>query len=256
MAKKTKIKNSSGPSSSKKTIGAQGTPSPKKTMTVEESLRLAFEKAQKAMINKPSKDNVENFTSAQEALDAFLERKAELEKEKQFKNILEVVDYLKNQEWKIEKSKAYQDKKAGKIKAQPDGTFLLADVERYIVRAELKKADCTDPVEDTQTRKSNASAEKEEAQARWWILKAEIEEGKYVPKEQMERELSARAAFLRTDFENFFRGHSAEMVTIAHGDQSKTPEFLAFCLEAVADWLDRYEKQKSFSIPNLKATPT
>lgn len=218
----------------------------------EEALRMAVGKAQKAMAKKPSKESVENFTAINDALDDFLAKKDGTDpdpEERRFKNMLEVVEYLKGQGWKIEKTKAYADKKAGKIKAQPDGSFLMSDVDRYIVKVELKKADGTDPATDTQNRKAEASAKKEESQARWWDIKADVESGKYVPKEQMEYELAARAAYLRTDLENFIRSHAAEMVAIVDGDPGKTPELLDFYLNALADWLNRYAKQKEFSGP-------
>lgn len=169
--------------------------------------------------------------------------------ERRFRNILEVVQYLKGQGWKVQKTKAYADKKAGSIMAQPDGSFLMSDVDRYIVKAELKKADGADPTTDRQERKSEAETTKIEKQAAYWEHKMLVESGKYVPREQMEHELAARAAYLRTDFENFGRSRAAEMVAIVDGDPAKTPELLDFFLKSSSDWLDRYAKQKEFTAP-------
>lgn len=217
-------------------------------MDREKALRVAVKKTQKAMSTNPCRESLDNFTAASNTLDEFLTKKigpGPLE-ERRFKNLSVVVEYLKGEGWKIGHSKAYTDKKLRKIEAQPDGTFLLSDVERYIIKAELKKADGVDPTTETQTRKAEAEIEKLEAAAELLKLKAKIETGKYVPREQMERELAARAAFLKTDLENFFRSHAAEMITVVDGDQTKTPDLLVFCLKAKADWLDRYAKQKEF----------
>lgn len=211
----------------------------------EQALREAVASAQKAMVRAPCEESVKNFEIVNQALDRYLTK--QMQSERRFKNALEVVDYLKAQSWKAGKSKVYADIKAAKLKAQDDGAFTLKEVDKY-ARAWLRYAAGKDKESDIYQRKLSAEADKQVAQAKWWELKSQIEEGLYVPKEKMERELAARAVFLRSDFENFFRSHVAELVTIAGGDQAKTPELLAFCLDAVADWLDRYAKQGGFTV--------
>lgn len=219
--------------------------------TKKEALRGAVEKSQKALTEKASKENVENFMTATAALDECLDwlfNEDPGQQERRFKNMTEVAEYLKGQGWKIGHSKAYTDRKAGKIKAQADGSFLMSDVDRYIVKAELKKSDGVDPVGDLQNRKSLAEAKKLEAAAELLELKAKIATGKYVPREQMEHELAGRATILKKDIENFFRSSVAEIVTLVDGDQTKTPDLLEHCLDKVADFLDRYAKNKNFQI--------
>ncbi len=212
----------------------------------KKALREAVAKARVAMIEKPSRETMDTFSYASKLLNEFTAPNGN-QQEKIFRNMLEVVDYLQGQGWKIHKSKAYGDRKAGRIKPQTDGTFLASDADKYaaywldpLSEAEMENVD--------QNRKLKAEADKQEAQAKWWGLKTEIESGRYVRREEMEEQLAARAAFLKTDFENFFRSHATEMVIIVTGDQAKTPDLLAFGLSAVGDWLDRYAKQGEFTV--------
>lgn len=57
-----------------------------------------------------------------------------------FKTILEMVDYLTGQGWKIRKSKAYDDNRAGLIRRDPDGGISKKEADIYAAKF-LKRLD-------------------------------------------------------------------------------------------------------------------
>lgn len=173
-----------------------------------------------------------------------------------FKNALEIEAYLTapGQNWKVKKSTIYNHIKARKLLPEADGTFTLKEVERWLLAAEIKKADGTAP----QTKLSAAdkvaleAAEwrlrKEKAIARKEEIKVNTLEGQLVPRDAFEMELAARATIFRTDAENFFRSQAPAMVNLVSGDQQKIPELMSFCIDALEQWLSRYLQKEEFKV--------
>jgi len=65
---------------------------------------------------------------------SFLQSKAECKTEpiEFFKTGLEVAEYIQKNGFRARKAKIYNDAKAGLLRRQTDGKFLLADVENYM----------------------------------------------------------------------------------------------------------------------------
>ena len=170
------------------------------------------------------------------------------------KNILEVVEYLKADGWKVSKSAVYRHRDQGKIATGGDGLFLMADVERY-ARDWLKRLDGSggkrandiDPVE--QREKKAAEARKVAAQAEHWEIKTRILRGEYVERVAFERALARRAAVFKSDIENFIRNYAGEMIALAKGDATRTPDVIEFWLNESEKWLARYAEQQEFELP-------
>ena len=170
--------------------------------------------------------------------------------EKSLANILAVVDYLSGQGWKVRKSAVYNHKKEGKLRPQPDGTFRIADVERY-AETYLRRKDGTESgkLDKLQQEKLIAEIDKTKAQARHWTMKAETFSGAYVPKELFEAELAKRAAIFRNDLETFAAAEAGGIVSLAAGDAGKISDVIEWILGRVEDFLARYSEEKEFKVP-------
>lgn len=169
------------------------------------------------------------------------------------KNLLEVVEYLKGAGWKVSKSAMYRHRDQGKIGPQDDGGFLVADVERY-ARDWLKRLDgsggrksTVEPIE--QRDKKAAEARKVKAQAEHWEIKTKILRGEYVERAAFERALARRAAVFKSDIENFIRNYAGEMIALAKGDATHTPDVIEFWLDGAEKWLARYAEDQEFELP-------
>ena len=168
-----------------------------------------------------------------------------------FKSLHAVVQYLEKNGYKIKKSSIYNHQAAGKIRPNKDGQYLLTDVEKY-AQAHLRLADGTPSgkqIFDTlQKEQTEVVLREKNARARHWELRAGALEGKLVPRETFENELAARAAIFRADGENFFRGQASEITNVVSGDHTKIPDLVAFCLDALEEWLSRYLQREEFKV--------
>lgn len=168
-----------------------------------------------------------------------------------FKSLLAVVQYLEKKGYKIKKSSVYNHQAAGKIRPNKEGHYSLADVEKY-AQTHLRLADGSPSgkqvLDAYHKEQADAALRERNARARHWELKAGAMEGKLVPREMLESELAARAAIFRADGENFFRGQAPAIVNVVSGDETKVPDLVAFCLDALEEWLARYLQKEEFKV--------
>ena len=172
--------------------------------------------------------------------------------EKSLSNILAVVDYLAAQGWKAKKSAIYNHRKAGKLRPQPDGSFRIADIERY-AETYLRRKDGGESgkLDKLQQQKVVAEIRKMEAQAEHWESRARSSSGSFVPKEQHERDLARRAALFRSDLETFARSEVSEIVSLVGGDAGKIPELVTLMLGRFDGFLANYAEEREFTVPLL-----
>ena len=193
-----------------------------------------------------------DWQKAEGALEAFVVElwAKHFQDEKTLANILAVVDHLSAQGWKVKKSAVYNHRKEGKIRPQPDGTFRIADVERY-AETYLRRKDGgnSGKLDKLQQEKLVAETEKMKAQARHWSMKAEIQSAAYVPKELFEAELAKRAAVFRNDLETFARAEAAEIVNRSTGDPGTIPDLIEWMLSRIEAFVARYSEEQEFKVP-------
>ncbi|MDY6903708.1 MAG: hypothetical protein SWH61_03390 [Thermodesulfobacteriota bacterium] len=172
--------------------------------------------------------------------------------DEKLKNIPAVVDYLDCEGWKISKSAAYKHKKEGKLRPGSSGQFTVKAVNKYAAQWLEKKDGSADALDDLQEQRATAELEKLQAQARHWDIKANIEQGKYVSKEEWDRELASRAKIFRSDIENFIRQRAFDLISLVNGDGAKAPELVDYYLKHVEIWMNRYTRDQSWKVPNNK----
>jgi hypothetical protein len=166
------------------------------------------------------------------------------------KNIPAVIAHLDAAGWKISKSAAYKHKKEGRLRPGADGWFSVKAVEKY-ARQWLEKKDGSAgqvSVEELAEQKAAAELEKIRAQARHWDTKTKIELGQYVPREEWDRELAARARVFKSDIENFIRSEASELIRMVDGDPDKAPDLIDYYLRQAEAWLDRYSQEKTWRV--------
>ncbi len=169
------------------------------------------------------------------------------------KNIPEVVTYLKDAGWKVTKSTVYRHRDQGRIGPQPNGLYLMVDVERYahdfLKRADVSGGSRSKVVQVEQREKKAAEARKVSAQADHWEIKTKILRGEYVERAVFERALARRAAVFKSDIENFIRNYAGEMIALVGGDATRAPDLIESWLEKSEQWLARYAEEREFELP-------
>jgi len=169
--------------------------------------------------------------------------------ERCFKNRNAVLGYLKDQGYKIQKSKLYKDSREGKLRIQGDGTVLFIDVDLYI-KAYLLAVKTADAAEAEKLQQEKISAETDVKKLRAKRLQFEIdkEQGKYIPKDQFDMELAARAAVLEAGIKHMFYSKVSEWIHVVGGDISKTNELLEEMITSLDEKMNDYASMDQFQV--------
>jgi hypothetical protein len=204
----------------------------------------AFDQARR----KPIQANRKTWNDACTALDRF--RKERLEPSPSFDRLFggppEALAHLEG-EWKVGKSKFYDDLKTGKLKKRDDGMIALLDLEDY-ARCFLSKLDGTLGGRagiSIQERKTLEEIERisVDRQIKEVRLKSDLKE--WIPKSDVEIELAKRAGYLRSDLKNVFRALAGEIIKITKGDPGTIPALITWGAGqggTVDEIMDRYSR--------------
>lgn len=216
----------------------------------EKLLISAVARSMKAYHQSGKVAELRDYEAAKKALEECRRKKAaEQEPDKQaFKNILEVLDYLQAEGWKIQKSALYSKQYA--IKKQSDGAMLKKDVDDFASRY-LRKLDGSDMEEGDLSKKTEAEVRKLLAEAEKKEIEVSQLRGEVVDRSEVEQQLAARAAFLKNSLEGFFHSMTPRLIEKAEGNQARTPEVVEFCLSELAELFDHYSKPHTFSVPAI-----
>lgn len=169
--------------------------------------------------------------------------------EKIFFGAPEVLDYLKEEMYKIEKTTFYTKFIKG-ISAKKEGTityYLKTDVDARIKELGLQKLDGSEP--DGVAEKLKWEAEIAKQKAELLRRRNEIEAGIYILRSEVEHQFAARAAFLKSSMIAFFQSAAPRIVEKVNGDPRLIPEVTEFCLAEIEALFDRYSKPIIFDGP-------
>lgn len=216
----------------------------KSQQTDIQALLSAKEQAKRAMLDDPSSINVSAFEKSSRLLED------KMQETKNLKDIKEVLKYIEEQNRKVRKTKLYEDVNKGLLKKQPDGTFKLRDVERYLVS--LPMLGTTDSVaekaserqrrkEEQEIRRIKAVADKEE-------FDLAVKQGKYIAKEKVYQELAARAVTLNMQIKTAFEVNAIELVELVEGNPKKTNGLKQKLTEIFETALAEYAKEMDIEI--------
>lgn len=195
----------------------------------------AKEKARRAMIDDPSAGNLAAFEKASRLLDAAKASKAkpaaaEDEEPTILQDYRAVLEYVAGQGRKLAKTKLYGDVNRGRLKKQPDGSFKVRDVDRYLVSLPTTGTPdgMAEKAADRQRRKEEADIRKAEAQAKREEFQLATLQGKFLPREQIAGELAVRAVALRDGLKNAMESAAADIVEIVAGDPKQTAALVEY----------------------------
>ena len=168
----------------------------------------------------------------------------------ELKNALEVAEYLKASGWKVSKSSVYGHVKQGKLRPDPKtGTFEVKNVDRYaasyLVREAVREKD---KAEDLQQKKLKWEIARLEEQTRREQLKRMTEEGKLIPRDQVELELAARAAILDTMRRNSIISRASERVALVGGDPGKIQDLIQYEMDIHAEEMTQFASTKEYQV--------
>ncbi len=162
-----------------------------------------------------------------------------------FKNTLEVAKYLRRAGWKVGRQKVYDDVKAGLLGS---GQVTLEEVEKYAKRARLKRMAEVSGGELDRIARQRSEAEYRLLEKKYEKLAFELEKdkGQWLPRDQFDQELSARAAVLLHGLRHLAQSRSAELLDIG---KDKGPQAMGDRLQAdIEDLLNDYANRETFHV--------
>ncbi|MEK6531269.1 MAG: hypothetical protein AABZ23_02105 [Deltaproteobacteria bacterium] len=216
----------------------------------EELLGKALLQSMKRYNDNPTKKNRVDMEDAKKALAGVRAGKGETGP--CFPNLLAVLEYLKAEGWKIEKSKAYKDGR--KIGRQKDGTYRQKDVDEY-ARLCLQKLAGATPADNVMEEKARLEARILEEKLKALALENEINAGKWILKSEAEQKHTFKLALLLTVFDNFVHGWRLnKAVDVVNGRKENMAEFRAFFKTEFRALLYEYAKQPVFTISKQAVT--
>ena len=217
------------------------------TSLAQEETRLRAEKdaAYGVVLKKPTIANRKAYASAEKALSEFLKALADPGTEQTFAGLPDVLEYLQGENWKIQKTKLYDDFSANKLSAAIDGTFPLEKVLDY-ARLHLRKEDGTPGTvaagPSLQEQKIVEEVKRIRADRQHREMKLKEATGELIRRSEVEIEFAKRIIYLRSDLKNIFRAGAVEIIRQANGDPQKAPALIAYGLGLIDTAMDRYAR--------------
>ena len=209
----------------------------------------------KAYQKEPTAHKKRDWDAAREGLEQCLDRLWSIYlapgSSEALKNRIEAVAWLKEQGYKVGKSKFYDDVKAGKIKLRDDGSVPVSEIERY-VRGEgliqLSRATGQRGDDDLSEQKLKKEIEKLDWENRKREFEYERDLGNYIPKEELELELASRAGVLESGLRTKIKAHSRDWVRLVEGLPDKVPNLVEAILECLNEQLNEFARLDRFQV--------
>nr|DAQ28078.1 MAG TPA: Protein of unknown function (DUF1441) [Caudoviricetes sp.] len=207
-------------------------------------LLTAKESAKRAALDDPSQANLAALDRASKMLESAMEAT------KNLKNWQAVLDHVADNGRKLSKTKLYSDINRGLLRKQPDGTFRLRDVQRYM--ASLPTAGTPDALvrkaADRQRRKEEADIRKAEAAAEREEFDLQVKKGRYIRRDQVYAELAARAVTLSSGLKTAFESQNLDLVALVDGNPKKAAALVEALERICDDALNEYSREMEFEV--------
>ncbi len=206
-------------------------------------LLSALGKAINAYKENPTAQNLKEYSAAKQAVENYKARQqaAENPEEQRFKNLLEVIVYLREEGWKCSKSKIYEDQ--NKIDRQSDGTITKKDADKYasIFLRRLDGSINADDLDPAEKLRWEIEIAKEKAEK--LHRENEIERGIYLLRSDVEHMLAARAAYLKDNLgAAFIHSRASQIILLVNGDQTRIPDLVEFWLRNIDEIFNHYAR--------------
>jgi hypothetical protein len=167
-----------------------------------------------------------------------------------FFNTKQVYEFLADQGWKVSQRAVYNHVKDGKLRKK-DGVFTSQAVNKY-AKTFLNRKDSgqmlSEEHEQLQKQKLTHEVRRLKIQIERDEHKLGVEQGKYLPREDFELELAARASVFDAGFRYFFQSMAPEIIVLVGGNIKKIPEFIAAMNTKLDEQLNEYATTKEYQV--------
>lgn len=173
-----------------------------------------------------------------------------------FKNLKAAADWLRDNGYKVGKTKVYDDAKAGLLPVRDDGTVSARDVAAYAATLRRKNAPRADVVEDLAERKLRAEIRKTEEQAKKISHDRAIAEGKYIPKTEAELARVDILVLLDSNLRAMMDRRIPHYIRLCGGNSDALQELRRVVSEDIDDLFDSLARSEVFVVAYEEPAPT
>jgi hypothetical protein len=169
--------------------------------------------------------------------------------ERLFSNLLEIIEYLDAEGWKISKSSVYNHAKEGKIRPDIGKNYSMKAVINY-AKTHLTTKSTRQKTRSEELQRDKTLAEIERIKEATLVdkIKRLRSEGELIEKNQVYLELAGRAAVLETDLKGMIQMRAGEFVDIVDGDEKKTGNLVRELTAEVDRVLNDFATTKEFQV--------
>ena len=171
--------------------------------------------------------------------------------ELRIENIAAVLEYLKTAGWKVTRTSLYRHRSEGRFLPQNDGAYRQKDIDKY-ARTWLKQ-------QSTGKRVSIKSDEMQRQKLEWELKNLQLdserkkfqhekEQGKFIPKEQMEIELAARAGILDAGLKHWIQSRAADWIRTVNGDTKKVGDMINMMNKDLDEHINSYASTREYEV--------
>lgn len=169
-----------------------------------------------------------------------------------FATIDEAVERLKEEGFKISRSKMFTDARGGDLRRQPDGSILGEDLGRYVKIAGLVKPGATEEDEDAlsrlKVRQTLAEIREREAKASMAEMDERKRAGELISREEADKDMARAVTAFRASLKNFFGEKALEIIHRVNGDPLKQDELMDFFGTSTNGFFNGFAKKREIVI--------
>lgn len=175
---------------------------------------------------------------------------AEYQGKAEFANPLEVTEYLQSQGWKVKKSTVYDHIKKGKLRPEENGLFQKKTIDKYASTfLTLAKTRTNLQEDDLQSKKLRIETQWKEEQWRRERLKRLQEEGRLIPRDEVDLGHAGLAAAVQDGIKYMIQTKVSSWIDLVAGDHKRTPELVQLISEDFDQVLNRLAiEQQEFEL--------
>ncbi len=171
--------------------------------------------------------------------------------EMRIENIAAILDYLKAAGWKVTRTSLYRHRSEGKILPEKCGQFSQKDVDKYAknwLKQQSTGKRVSTKTDELQREKLELELKNLQLDSERKKFQHEKEQGKYIPKEQMEIELAARAGILDAGLKHWIQSRAADWIRTVNGDTKKVGDMINMMNKDMDEHINSYASTKEYMV--------
>ena len=171
--------------------------------------------------------------------------------DQRFENIAAVLDYLQEKGWKATKTSLYRHQSEGKFLPQSNGTYPQKAVDKYantFLKQQSTGKRVQTKIDEAYIRKADLEEKTLELELKRKQFSFDKEQLKFVPKEQMEIELAARAGILDAGLKHMIQSRVADWTRTVNGDIKKAGDLINIMTRDLDEHINSYATSREYEV--------